>query len=326
MIPFPSIYSAEEVRVRQVERTRFYLEPYIPAQGVVLVYGKFGTYKTPITFNMAVALARGEPLWGMNVAKAGPVLYLEADTPEEVILDRMQAILKAHEGESLDLDIAFQFPGVNIVAGSRGVGSPKDKAFYNELFQTHRKRGYKVVFIDALRGVHTLDDKESDTPHQVYEAATGLFPGATIVMVHHDRKSQPEETEDMRTESFSGSQAWINHATVGLKITHHNRERSEVSLHHSKSQASELRETLVLRVEDGALVQAVEEVTWNAVKGVLKMIPQATSGEQDEEIAKILKCSTKTAKRRRVEYLESLGVEIRTGPKKKEPCPNPNLL
>lgn len=301
MTPAKTIYTLEEVKAREIEKTKFYLESYIPVSGIVMLYGKFGTYKTPITFAMAKALAAGESLWGLQVMQASPVLYLEADSPEEVILERFKAI--AEEGPAIELDVAFQFPGVNVVAAGRGIGSPIDKMFYHELFQAHKERDYKVVFVDALRGIHTLDDKESDAPHQVYSALTGLFPGATIVVIHHDRKSSAEETEDMRTESFSGSQAWINHATVGIKVAHHNRERGEISLHHTKSQASELRENLLLRVEDGFKVSALHQHTLQVVKEVLKAFNNKSVAEQDELIAKELRCSTRTATRRRLEYL-----------------------
>lgn len=308
-----TVLTADEVRIRELEEVKFFLESYIPESGIVLLYGKFGTYKTPVTFTMAKAVASGESLWGLQVTKASPVLYLEADSPSPVILARLKGILGEVEG--LELDVAFQYPGVNIVAASRGIGTVIDKAYYHELWTAHKERNYKVVFVDALRGIHTLDDKESDTPHQVYSALTGLFPGAAIVIVHHDRKSGPDDTEDMQTESFSGSQAWINHATVGIKVAHHNRERSEVTLHHVKSQASELREKLVLRVTDGTKVEALHQKTVDSVAIVMTTYPHLSSAEQDELIARDLGCSTRTAKKRRVEYLRAAGVEVRTGPK-----------
>ena len=73
----------------------------------------------------------------------------------------------------------------------------------------------QVVFIDSLRKAHPLDDKASGTPSLVYTAYRSTFPGATLVFIHHERKTAKDDDRP-GNESYSGSRAWSNDCEIGL--------------------------------------------------------------------------------------------------------------
>lgn len=286
------------------EPVSFLLEHYIPAQGIVLLHGKYGTYKTPLTVNMAKSIALGLPLWGLETVAAPPVLYIEMDSPRQVVLPRLQSI-------GLDIppeagDFAFCYPGFDVV---QPYLNPLNTRIFIELAQAHRKRGYRAVFIDALRGLHTLSADSSETPHQVYRAVAQLFPGAVIILIHHDRKTKFEpgvdarQKQEMDHESFSGSQAWANHATVALKIEHRSKKGRELALIHHKSQAGPLQAPLVLRADETAsLFTDAHEATSHQIQRILDALPADCPARlQDEAIAEALGCSTRTARSRRLQ-------------------------
>lgn len=247
---------------------------------------------------MAKALATGTDLWGLKVEKVDPVLYIECDMTKESALHRIQKLgFSGGTG-----DFFFAYPGFDVV----NPNSSSDSAdIYLELQALHKRRAYKVVFIDSLRTLHMLPEHSSDTVNRVYSALERLFPGATKVIVHHDRKIVPEiaaltgeEKEAVSVESFSGSQAWGNHAAVGIKV--HKRTTKEISLIHTKSQVGEQQPNLMLHVDEGIFVQA--RAGKGDVAAFLATLPGGlTMAEIDRRIAGHFKVGLRTATTRRLE-------------------------
>lgn len=296
------VYTWDEVAKMPVVETKFYLEHYVPVEGIVLLYGKYGTYKTPLTVNIAKAIATGQPAFGLESSQASPLLFVELDTPRQVILPRLQLI----DLKDVPADFAFCYPGFDVISPT---STPWSSQVYCTLAKAHKEKGYKVVIVDALRGIHNLPAEDSSTPPQVYRNLALLFPKAVIMVIHHDRKTKFEkgigekDKEEMDHESFSGSQAWINHATVAIKIEHQNKKRKEVRLLHTKSQASELQPPIVLKVSEGSRFNLASEVNYEQLLAVWRELPvDSTTREKDEAVAQTYGFSVRTAQRRRLDY------------------------
>jgi len=279
---------------------KWYVENYIPEEGIVLVFGKYGTYKTPITLNMAKAIETGQgELWGLAVRQASPILYISADTPPRIVHPRMTNLgLMQCSG----LDIALNaYPGIDVV----NLQAPTQEAQKARDLQTlHQNKGYKVVFVDSLRAVHNLDDKESNNARQVYGALARVFSGATVVVIHHARKDNPDETDDMRDEGFSGSQALMNHATVGIRVVHSNKKKNQVMLRHVKSQAGPLQAALELTIKDEVACVKDDTISMQDVQEILEEAQRRGLGakETDLLISERLNVSERTGRRLRGKY------------------------
>lgn len=244
---------------------------------------------------MARAISEGKDFLGLRV-RPGRVLYVEADTPRDVILERAQLTLQGIQTSSLD--ISFDYPGFNILKPS----DDEERERIHALQEAHRIKSYNVVFIDSLRCLHSLSDKDSEVVVQVYRRLANMFPSATVVLIHHDRKTKSDDTAEMLDESFSGSQAWVNHATVGIKIAHHNKQKNEITLRHTKSQASELQAPLLLKVQDGAIIETSRPGNLTEIKAVLDSLPSGLgAGDRDRAVAEVLGISHRTVRRRRKE-------------------------
>lgn len=294
-----------EVQQVNLPEVQFWVDPYIPKAGkdgaIVLLHGKWGTFKTPITLNLAKAMATGqEEIFGLKVMKAR-VLYVSADTSKEVIIPRMQKLGVAVD----DLDFMFCYPGLNILDGD----AQRDEVglqYWTFLKRVHRENSYNVVFVDSLRAVHDRDDKESTTVHAVYRALHKLFYGATVFIIHHDKKAGPPNMLP-GDETFSGSQAWVNHATVGLKLSFLDQKQAHVQLEHTKSQASELVEPLKLKIRDGISAEALAEAKIHELEGFLErdfdLAGARTLADVDAGIAEHFGVSVRTARRRRTDLM-----------------------
>lgn len=307
--PAPNwLLSGPEVRALQVEQVGFYMQHLIPKEGIVLMFGKYGSYKTPLTLNMAVALASEPVLWGMEVANCN-VLYIEGDTPKSGIVTRIQQLPNL----PANLDFAFVYPGIDVI----NTAHPTSNAvILNDLQQAHKKKQYGVVFVDSLRTSHQLVDKDSETPPAVYRAFARLFPGAVIFLIHHDRKTRPAERhmqgtlaeEEMAVESFAGSQAWINHATVGIKIHKHStKEKNFITLQQTKNQVGVECEPIELKVIDGIHIEPVAAITLDMISQMLPILKWSGWSDLDKQLAGAFGVSERFAHDYRKRYEQEVG-------------------
>lgn len=303
-----TIVSGSEVQDMEVSSEDFILEHYVIREGISLFHGKFSTYKTPTTVHIAKAICTGQELWGLKAEKATPVLYVEADTPRNAILPRLKGINVAVPG----LDFCFCYPGFNMVSPVTG---EKSGELYQELYTAHREKRYKFVVIDALKRIHRLKTTDVDTPTVVYEAVSTLFDKAAILIIHHDKKTKllergqspsPHELKELSAEAFSGSQGWIDHATVSIhcKMVGDNC----MSLVHTKSQAGETQHPLILTMIDGGTQIISQPIDGNDEALVIYVNKLLDDGlaltDIDKELANYLGVSVRTARRKRKSLAE----------------------
>lgn len=296
------LYSASELIDLEVPETNFYLEPYIPTEGIVLLFGKPSTYKTTLVYTMANAIATGCNIWGKRADRTGKVLILELDTPLQVVKTRFSPALTRES----QVDTFFHHGVIDIV----GRKSAYDAQLWGELSKAHARSAYSVVFVDILMRTHTLDEKEAQSVSPVYVAFQQLFPGATIVFVHHANKSHKDDTEEMKMESFGGSIQWSAQAQVVLQVVLEDRDKSIVSLHVTKSQVAERTAPVRLQVT-GWQVKLEGEARVDLVAKAMQNLPTGlTKRALDRELATYLGVSEKTARSRRLEWEKGQPIQL----------------
>ena len=181
------------------------LKPYFPREGIVLLYGKKGVGKSPLTWALAESYATGAPWLGMAPQNLGTTLYIEADTPRLVVSPRMREVMKSP-------NIAICFPD----------GSLAVEQGWKRLQAETAGLAPGLVVINTLRKVHLGDDKTSQTPTMVYTRFKHQWPRACLVFVHHEKKTPSNPDHELGSgEEFSGSLAWANDAQVVLRLWCH---------------------------------------------------------------------------------------------------------
>ena len=227
------------------DQPRWLIEPYIPAQGIVLLHGKFSLGKSPLIWRVAQCVSEGCDFFGHPLQQTGPVLYIEIDEPLRLTVERLK-LLNPRPSQVMVVGIN-PFSILNQL--------PDDHARLTDLNATLHPI---LVIVNTLRKSHHLDDKDSATPSLVYGAFRRYFPDACLLFVHHDRKSFTDPAGDRLPaddEDFSGSQAWMNDAQIGLHLSTSHRRTGLVTLEMTKSQLSALADPLKLKL-------AADGVTW----------------------------------------------------------------
>ena len=270
------IYTWDEISKITITEPEFFIDPYVVKEGITFLWGKWGLGKSPLTWWMAHAIGSGEPFFGLP-SKKGKVLYIDVDSPETVALTRLKAISPA-PNVNFCIRKPLMFPG-----------APAEQD--QELRELNEKYKPDVVFFNTLRKCHDMDDKDSRAPKMVYNYYQLAFPQAALVFVHHDKKDNPDpKSKPTPSETFSGSQAWMNDAQVGLKLAPFTSKkgRENLRLFLMKSQVSSkhphFQPMPLLLGTDGSSLSSSRELDLLESQSVLA---SGLSGTQaDREIAK----------------------------------------
>lgn len=220
------------------DKPMWLIEPYLPVEGIVLLHGKFSLGKSPLIWRLAQCISEGMDFFGFKPEQTGWVLYVEIDQPLVVTNDRLRLLHPMPKHVHL--------LGVNPFSILRP--SQEDRETLEQLNEDLKPA---LVLVNSLRKCHNLDDKDSATPSLVYGQWRGLFPNSCLLFVHHDKKSDVVDGKRIEAtdEDFSGSQAWVNDAQVGLHLkTAGDRRSGLVTLEMTKSQLSALQDPIHLKL------------------------------------------------------------------------------
>lgn len=93
--------SVEEILKLQLPPRENILSPWLPSQGIVMVYGPRGIGKTLFSMGCAVAIASGNGFLKWHSEKPYGVLYVDGEMPAIVIQERLSNIIVGNEKEPI---------------------------------------------------------------------------------------------------------------------------------------------------------------------------------------------------------------------------------
>lgn len=76
------------------------LSPWLPKQGLAMLYAKRGVGKTHVALNIAYAVASGGAFLGWQADKPRSVLYLDGEMPAATMQERLASIVMSHTEEA----------------------------------------------------------------------------------------------------------------------------------------------------------------------------------------------------------------------------------
>jgi len=178
------------------------VKPFFPREGIVLLYGKKGVGKSPLTWALAEAVATGTPWLGDKPTTTGEVLYLELDTPRMVVEPRIRQAITSSQ-------VAIFFPETPI----------SDPAGWKVMVDQTKHVKPVLVVVNTLRKSHSSTDIESSIPSRLYAKFQTTWPRTCLAFVHHEKKTPTNPDHGAEEgEEFSGSLAWANDAQVVMRL------------------------------------------------------------------------------------------------------------
>ena len=152
-----------------------------------LMFGKAGIGKTALALDLAVAIALGEPWFGISTPEGGvPVGLLELELPEDALQQRLRAVAGRRREMPSNLHIACR-PALK---GLVDFDTEQDRAALRSWVKI---AGLKLVVIDALVRAHgDGEDDEGLKPLLLSLDALGRELGCSFLLLHHERKGSPQ--------------------------------------------------------------------------------------------------------------------------------------
>ena len=279
--------SLQDVFTSFNHQPKWLIEPYLPAEGIVLLHGKYSSGKSPLLWKLAQCVSEGVDFFGHQPARTGNVLYIEIDEPLIVTKDRLSKLDPMPKNVHVLGMNPFNIANLD----------PFDE---EQLRNANDDVAPLVVLVNSLRKSHTMDDKDSATPSRIYGAWKELFRKSCFVFIHHDKKSGIFEGKRTAAsdEDFSGSQAWANDAQIvlHLKIVGDSRRARQMTLDVTKSQLSSLPDPLGLKLADDGVTWI--DTTTLIVRDAFRLLdPNLPKMARYDTVAERCNVSTKTVRR-----------------------------
>ena len=189
--------SATEFLLLDGLRTEYIIPNMLPEVGRIALYGVAKKGKSFLALQLAFAVCQGIPFLGHEVAKPGPVLYLQFDTPPELWQDRLKKLATA--GVSIPDNLYVLHPSTqprraNLLDGAQS------HAIHDML----TARLPALVIVDVLASIHHLKENEADDMKQVIGRLNTLFQGRAYMIVHHTSKPNLQPGAGQHSPSSAG--------------------------------------------------------------------------------------------------------------------------
>lgn len=153
--------------------SRWLIEPFIVDRAISMIYGAGGSAKSVFALVLAIVVASGRSLGGMETQAQGPVLVLDWEDDAETWTERQRAICAAADIDE-DLDIAYMRMTTSLHEAAREV----------------RKRiatiGARFVIVDSVGMASGGDPNDAGLIMRTLLAARSL--GVPVLVIHHIAK------------------------------------------------------------------------------------------------------------------------------------------
>lgn len=207
-IDYTLIWDKELKNFQEIEKD-WLIDKLIPSCSVGVWTGKRATYKTFTALEAIYSIASGLPFLNRFPTKQGKVLYLDKENGVQIMKQRVQMI-KNGKGMSDDYDVAF------ICFSTLKLDKLTD---INEIEKLIKEHNPSIIFIDTYRRAISFDENDAGEVSKLF--VDTLRPlvekyHITIVLIHHDKKSNGQEGGD-EMDQLRGSSDLANYADFILK-------------------------------------------------------------------------------------------------------------
>lgn len=173
------------------DETPFLVQDYIPQGGVVFFAGKPGAKKSWLAYDLCLAVVRNDKWLGQPViGTKHTALVLNYDNPEWELGRRFKRLGMDAEDQIFFHSMSSRLPPEGLPAILQLPSTIEAiVAICDQLDPT-------IIVVDSLRQAHTGEEKSSSDMARVMSCLKLLTGrGATVIALHHLRKSAPGETE-----------------------------------------------------------------------------------------------------------------------------------
>lgn len=158
------------------------LSPWLPVQGLAMIYAPRGVGKTHVALGIANAVASGTEFLGWKSSKPRGVLYLDGEMPAALMQERILTLLTTSKGPSLP----FHLLTPDLQQGPMpDLATPKGQSMLEPYL-----KGIDLIIVDNISTLcRNSKENEADSWIPVQEWALKMrASGKSILFIHHAGK------------------------------------------------------------------------------------------------------------------------------------------
>jgi len=295
----PIALTAAELLQRKLPDRKNLLSPFLPEQGLAMIYGPRGLGKTHFGLNCAYAVASGGEFLGWGAPEPRRVLYLDGEMPAAVMRQRLMDVINYHEVEAAD--DAFLLVTPDFQNGLMpNLANAVDQARLEPLLD-----GVALIIVD---NISTLCRGGAENDAESWEAIQGWAlrqraRGLSVLFVHHAGKGGAQRGTSRREDVLD--------TVIALRrppdYSPENGARFEI--HFEKSRGfygadAEPREAQLITTAQGALTWSWRTLDSSTYERVVEL---AKEGLSQADIARELVLNRSTVSRH-IQKAKSQGV------------------
>lgn len=189
---YPGFLTVDDYLALPRDSQTWLLKPLIPVGGAALLYGAEKTGKSYLGVQLSHAISGGAPdFLGFPVAKHGPVLYLQLDTPRSLWSLRFGDMVRGGLKVTKDLMLADR---ETIEHYPFDILQPSHVAYLGSIIRLHNP---VAVVVDTLRESHSGDEDSSTISRNVVANLVAATTPAALILISHSRKPHPDAEKSL---------------------------------------------------------------------------------------------------------------------------------
>ena len=170
-----NLLSIKNISEMQFPDNEWLVEKIVPLQGITIVSGAPGSYKTWLIWQMAINIAEGARFLEQFQCNQSSILIIDEENHLRLVRDRFR-MLRA----STELPIHF--------LSQQGLSVLKNDSI-KEIIEMCKNNNIGTVFIDSLVRISHADENDAQQMAKVLGVIKGFCQaGITVIVTHHERK------------------------------------------------------------------------------------------------------------------------------------------
>jgi putative DNA primase/helicase len=180
-----SIVSIHDFLAMDIPQREVVLSPWLPAQGLCMVYGYRGSGKTYILLGVAVAISSGGAFLRWRAVNPRRVVYIDGEMPAKVMQERLSSVIMSADKEPLPghlqiITSDFQKNGLP------DLSTPEGQSIMDSYFE----KGDVVILDNISTLCRTGKENTGDDWGPVQSWGLSLRrKGISVIFVHHEGKN-----------------------------------------------------------------------------------------------------------------------------------------
>lgn len=242
VLDLPTSFRHGDLVTGELPPVPWLVEGLLPKGGICMLAGDSGVGKSWIGFHLGQTVAAGIPFLGHFQTERGGVLYLDAESGENLIRRRFKKLWRGLEDEHLDPDIPFDvlLSAVNLDPQGSGLRALTDRI---------RRDSISLVVLDPMIHFGSAEENESRDMASFLEGIRGVSrdTGTVFLLIHHVRK-ESRISSNAAGQMIRGSSAIRAVMDSVLYVRRLNDGRLQVE--HDKSRHAEPTNRFMVEITD----------------------------------------------------------------------------